>query len=201
MTNSLEIDPRKVSLSEKDIEDWLYENPEVISTHTFHVHEWIARQYKLPSGIPDLLGVDQHNHLVVVEVKNVEINKAAILQVCRYALDLQEIAANRLEYPAYYSSDDGNNGLPPFVRKVVVGPSIDGQTFYEAVACDVSPLTFETSLQLTVLPMRWTSDYLSNRTQAIEELARGAEWARYGEHISDHLKRMEPKWYGDKDES
>lgn len=185
MAKSLNIDPRKVSLSERDIEDWLWENPEVIGGYS-PITQWIGRQYKLPSGIADLIGIDSRDVVVVVEVKNVEINKAAILQVCRYAFDIKLIAGRRMDYP---SRDPGSVLQEPYVRQVIVGPSIDDQTFYEAVACDVQIVTFAASMDLSLRQLEWVEDYRKDRNAEYDRIARNAEWGRYGEHVDDHIER------------
>lgn len=126
----MKIDISKVNLLEKDIEDWLYAHPGVVSRRYENdaIDKWIGRQYNLPSGVADLIGVRGSGRLVVIEVKNVAINKAAILQVCRYADDLKYIVSHRANYP-YVAA-----GGEPQIEMVVVGPSIDSQTFTEAQA-------------------------------------------------------------------
>lgn len=74
---------------ERELEDWLYANPEAIG-----VEEWIGRQLLLPSGILDLVGitdVDCPGYLLLVELKSVPLKSSAITQVCRYAADLEKL--------------------------------------------------------------------------------------------------------------
>jgi hypothetical protein len=135
---SIEIDPRKVSLAESDIEEWLWKNPQALG-----IDAWIGRQVAVPSGIIDLLGYREFqptNLPVVVEVKNVELNAAAILQVCRYARDVQTIAA--------YASPEKEDS---YVYKMVVFKGdVSSQLQYEANAVDVGLYSFDVSLSLIV---------------------------------------------------
>ena len=79
-------------MKEKDIEDWLYKNPE--SLRFAGIRRWIARQLSLPSGRLDLLGfsrMDGVDSLSVVEIKNNVPDERALLQVSRYAYDIQRV--------------------------------------------------------------------------------------------------------------
>lgn len=84
-------------MKEKDIEDLLYRNPSAINVGVFSddllVNEWIARQFTVPSGRIDLLGVYGVNYKlpIVVEIKNTVIDAKAVAQVCRYADDISSI--------------------------------------------------------------------------------------------------------------
>lgn len=175
------IDVSKLNLSEKDIEDWIYDNPDVIYG-TFGkatISRWFGRQYSLPSGIADLIGVRDDEGLVVIEVKNVPINKAAILQVCRYAYDLEEIAAFRMGYP------HTQNFERPYVERVVVGPSIDAQTLIEATAVDVRVWQFAITINVEVSRLYRNQQEQSEMESKLESLARRTEWQVFGKHASD----------------
>lgn len=177
----MKIDISRVNLLEKDIEDWLYENPGALA-HRFagpYVEKWLARQYSLPSGIADLIGVDNYGVLAVVEVKNVPINKAAVLQVCRYAVDLREVIFHRTGYKAIDQFDN------PVIRRLLVGPSIDNQTFTEAEACEVDVFQFSVTLDLAVGVLNWTSDQRVERDMAYLRMSRGPEWEMFGIHRHD----------------
>lgn len=182
----MRIDMSKVNLTEKDIEDWLFENPEDFPTHTEYYDEtpidrWIGRQYRLPSGIADLVGIRKSGLLVVAEVKNIAISKAAILQVCRYASDLEQIVANRTNYN--FKDKYG----APHIQKIVIGPSIDDQTFMEAQACDVGVVRFSANLNLELSETTWTNAAYDNRHNAIDEISRQPEWNVFGIHYSDYI--------------
>lgn len=90
----MSIDPRKINLSERDLEDYLFENPSLVEMpYSFTpVMEWIGRQLHVPSGIIDLLGVTKNNCLVVVELKNAPFTTGHITQVCRYSRDIECVA-------------------------------------------------------------------------------------------------------------
>lgn len=183
----MKIDISRMNLLEKDIEDWLYENPRAIGEsypNETYIAQWIGRQYHLPSGIADLVGVRHNGKLVVIEVKNVPINKAAVLQVCRYAADLSDIVGNR---DGYYRKDSND----PFdVQKILVGPSIDGQTFQEASACGVRVMQFSAELKLTVGQLSVTMNSYSERQQRINEISLRDEWKVFGSHYSEYTPRQ-----------
>ncbi len=118
---------------ERDIEMLLYSRPDLISPLWFGGHgisRWLARQYNVPSGRIDLLGVvDFHDYksLVVVELKRGEIDSRAIGQVCRYAADVRHIL------DAVCSKSGGILATgDSHIFKVLIGGSINRQAFLEA---------------------------------------------------------------------
>lgn len=172
----MNIDISRVNLLERDIEDWLYKNPaDLPPSYTGgKVKKWIGRQYTLPSGIADLIGVRESGMVVVVEVKNVPINKAAVLQVCRYQNDLKYILSERMDYPHLM---DGNE---PAVEMVLIGPSIDGQTFTEARAVDVTVYQFGVSFTLEIDSLSMSNAHWSNVRDQHREIAARSEWEIFG---------------------
>lgn len=160
------IDQSKVLLKEKDIEDYLWENPQVIAFDGLRVVGWIKRQYSMPSGFLDLLGFDEEKNLVVVEVKNVAIDSSALTQVCRYAHDVGIVSAElyRLHTDYKYRNDMG-------VHRVVVGRSIDHQSMYEAESLGVSVITFGVQLSLALNSPDWTSEYRVQRSTAWRQMS------------------------------
>lgn len=179
----MQIDINKVNLTERDIEDWLYANPQEIDSDNLYgpIVKWFGRQYPLPSGIADLIGVCSNGALVVIEVKNVPINKAAVLQVCRYSADMQQIASFRMDYPI--KSGDGQ----PYVQRFLVGPSIDDQTFSEALACDVRVIQFSAHLNLDLGTLRWGRTHRGEIEERWSAISRKVEWGAYGLHIDDDI--------------
>jgi hypothetical protein len=169
---SLIVPSNKVNLSESDIEDWLYENPGEVDTGMGTIDRWLGRQYKLPSGIADLIG---HNAfgIAVIEIKNVPITKAAVLQVCRYAVDLEQIAEFRDRFPRY-------GGAQVAVQRVLIGPSIDNQTFAETLACNVFYVQFKTNFYLTISRIEWPKDYRQELRHQFAVIASGEEWNDFG---------------------
>lgn len=139
-----EIDPKKVNLFEKDIEDWLFDNPD-----TLGVHKWLGRQYQVPSGIIDLWGISIGGAAIVVEIKNVEIDEAAVLQVCRYAADIEAVIYKR-----------SGCKFQPYVNKYVIGKgSVSNSVQYGADAVGVRLFNFEVHLSLVVKgPWSWTRE-------------------------------------------
>lgn len=136
------VDPNKVNLAEKDIEDWLWENP----TTLFEGVKWLGRQIVVPSGIIDLLGYFNDSDCdclrpIVIELKNTEFTQASILQVCRYAADIN-------------SAIDSLPGWDNEVAKVVIAKGApSAQLLYEADAVDVSLCTFNVEYSISVSNM------------------------------------------------
>lgn len=187
----MKIDASKVNLLEKDIEDWLYENPKALPAtwNENYIEQWIGRQYALPSGIADLVGLREDNRVVVVEVKNVPINKAAVLQVCRYQNDLKYILTARMDYPHIVNYNE------PVVDMILVGPSIDGQTFGEAQAVGVEVVTFGAMLELKLSRLSWTSEHLRDVEAAHDAIAARPEWSIFGLTVKEDVER----WYAEKE--
>lgn len=162
------IDPNKVNLLEEDIEEYLYRNPGAVpgswvSGH--RVDRWLARQFRVPSGIIDLLGMcaGYRETLVVVEVKNVDITPDALTQVCRYAADITSIG--------HHALDGRVNGNSWNVHKVVVGPNIDNQVFVEASAVGVQFVKFDVRLSLGTRAIGWNDDYVDGVEEKYKKLS------------------------------
>jgi len=179
------INPNQVNLAERDIEDYLWENPGAIncSEQDWTVDYWLGRQIDIPSGKLDLLGVTTDHFLVVVEVKNVEIDSAAIAQVCRYAKDVDQIAYEGLPY------------YPFPVLKVVVGKgSIPNKIMFEAEATEVKLMTFAVELSLHVSgPWAWNEKTKAEHVKKYSELAQGAVFSGYLEEIFENYIRADDK--------
>lgn len=183
----MNIDDSKIYLTEKDIEDWLYENPRAISTGIKFeslIERWIGRQYHLPTGIADLIGVRENGKLVVVELKNVPINKSAVLQVCRYASDIEEVIRERMGYKfkLYYSRPD--------VERMIIGTGIDRQTFDEAIACGVKVLIFSVQMTLVIRQLYLGSERFDERQKQISAISMRDEWQIFGDHYTQHGYRL-----------
>src|SRR3990167_10182951 len=135
------IDPKRVNLLEQDIEEWLFHNPEEIPLKDgSRVSRWIARQFNVPSGIIDLLGVSNCAELVVAEIKNTEITAEAMAQVARYAKDIQEISSIAGEYTYQFEP-----------QKVIVGKgSVSTEVLFEAEALDITLCTFKANLSIDI---------------------------------------------------
>lgn len=181
----MRVDISRVNLLEKDIEDWLYENPGALYAPRENnaIVEWIGRQYSLPSGIADLIGVREDGMLVVVEVKNVPINKAAVLQVCRYTEDLRHIITQRMDYPFVSLSGE------PHIDMILVGPSVDSQTMTEADAVNARIFCFLASVEIDIGCQVWSREYTDNLYAQRVEIAARPEWDRYGLTMTEDLNR------------
>lgn len=160
----MKINPSKVNLSEKDIEDYLWENPNEVKFNyrgdSFHIDHWLARQFRVPSGIIDLFGVLNTGDPAVVEVKNVPIDAKALAQVRRYARDIEFVMSERY-----------HNGFPD-ITCIVVGESIDNQALHEAQALNVATITFSVNLSLELGTVRWTEEYLQKIWSTLNEISK-----------------------------
>lgn len=129
--------------SEKKLEDHLFAHPEALQ-YPFghrHVDRWLERQYRVPSGIIDLIGIAPgSNQLWVVEIKNRPIKTDALTQVCRYAFDIAQICKacqDQLEnsyqrrFPTVYP-----------VAKMVIGSHFTPDLWDEAEALEIAVVTF-----------------------------------------------------------
>lgn len=154
------IDPSKVNLAERDIEDYLYENPWLVDIENYTVYMWIKRQYAVPSGIVDLIGLTADREIVVVEIKNTAIDAGALAQVSRYAWDIERIR----DIIYFESMGETDLYICPPVRKVVVGKSIDAKTMLEAEAIGVCVVLFSVNLSLDTHGPSWRKEYSEERT-------------------------------------
>ena len=183
----MNIDISKVNLLEKDIEDWLYENPGAIpsgvSWNQGRIERWIGRQYILPSGIADLVGLRENKRVVVVEVKNVPISKAAVLQVCRYQNDLKHIVGNRMDYP---HKRDYNE---PLIDMILIGASIDSQTLAEAKAVGIEVMTFSATVTLDISRIGWSREYNEQVIAQQDTISARSEWAIFGMTIEEDIEQ------------
>lgn len=162
------IDSSRINLSERDIEDYLFDHPgEVFGDGA----RWIKRQFAVPGGIIDLIGQTESGRIVVVEVKNVAIDSSALAQVCRYAYDINEILST-IEYRFRTHELEIADVSHPPVFKMVIGRSVDTKTKREAEALDVYLLTFETELHLNIsYRSNWETGFEGERAMQYEILS------------------------------
>ena len=159
------VNPSKVNLAEIDIEEWLYNNPQAVSTITGPPVVWIGRQFSVPSGIIDLLGKVERgrmSHLVVVEVKNVEFSHEALCQVARYAGDILAIQRKLTDWDNEW------------VEKILIGkgqPSSDIQ--FSANAMDINLRSFEVRYSLTIGgSWNWNSEVAEKHESILDQLVK-----------------------------
>ncbi len=127
-------------MDEKMVEDWLFENPHDVKflRGNVQVDYWLARQLVVPSGRIDLLGRTTSGNIVVVEIKNKQINSEALAQVSRYKFDIRMI----LEIL--------NPIRRPYCYKAVIGlGAIHNKVLYEARALHIFIKTFEYKVELS----------------------------------------------------
>jgi hypothetical protein len=161
------IPENRVNVLEKDIEDFLYLHPEaLILNNDVNIDRWIKRQFTVPSGIIDLLGVTEHGTIVLVEIKNVAIDASTLTQISRYAYDLDHIVgiislgviADEAPYPE--------------LIKVAVGRSVDDKTLREAEALGIQVHTFDVYIRLSLSPrVGWTTEFMEYQRNRYNELA------------------------------
>lgn len=166
-----------LNFTERDIEDWIYDNPDALK---LGIVGWIGRQYSLPSGIADLIGYRADLMVIVIEVKNVPINKAALAQVSRYAYDVQHIVNDFADY-------SWMDGTRPYVQKVLVGPSIDEQTMEEATAMGIDVLLFQAALHIRVSILASTDTVA--RQASLRSFSDRPEWSVLGRKVWEPQSR------------
>lgn len=175
------IDPSRVNLLEVDIEDWLWENPQKIDLGLgWFIDYWLARQFRVESGVIDLVGVCRSKysksvHLAVVEVKNVEIKADALTQVCRYAADIKRACDLSM---ILIGRDDWT------IIKIIIGPGISDVTYREARALEIAVVKFSTSLYLSTNHLSWTKEYSKQIDEKDMELVSSTVISEFVELVS-----------------
>ena len=155
----LELDYQRF-IKEKDLEEWLFHNPQALHHYMGPVNKWVARQFKVPNGVIDLLGVSGNN-FIVVELKKVDIDSSALAQVCRYAYDIENILHNVDPYCDHH------------VYKYVIGKDISNQCLTEADALGVSTMSYQVSLDIELSgAYSFTREYREARNTQYAELAK-----------------------------
>lgn len=181
----------KVEYTEKDIEDWLFYHPKYIGSDNLrdlNIVKWIGRQYNLPSGIADLIGLSEDGALVVVEVKNAPINKAALAQITRYRQDLIYIAERFVDYPRY-------SDRMPKVYAVLFGPSIDLQTHFDAYAMHITVMCFEVRVWVDCASMDYRiNDHREQWLGEIDHVATRPEWEVLGSRRPSFEQTISQIW-------
>lgn len=87
-----------VAPSESHLEQWVIDNPlklgYMLPGFGFYnlIDQVFASQYKLPSGIVDVIGTSKPGYMRVIELKKFEIDAKTVTQVLRYISDLEVVA-------------------------------------------------------------------------------------------------------------
>ena len=182
------IDESKVNLLEKDIEEYIFQNPGVIFTSWGSMNRWVKRQFQVPSGIIDLLGVTEGGALAVVEIKNVAIDASALTQACRYAYDLERVICILKEY-----HDNPENDFPA-ILKIVIGRGIDTKTMREAEALKVDAYCFAVELNLSASQVSWKNEFRKERSTQYDLLREDesilAVIEQYEQQISEPVEEV-----------
>lgn len=194
----MNIDIKRVNIVEKDIEAWLWENPEDVAEVISGASQvrWIARQYSVPSGILDLLGIVAFpfdddwfdEYPLLVEVKNQPITSAAIAQVCRYEADVKHLV-----WEACQVAINREPRRKPEAVKLIIGPGpVGDQVLYEADAMGVCIHTFGVHLSVNLsYRARWTTAAIENHKKTIEASAASDEMKPLRDMIVDSSERSE----------
>jgi RecB family endonuclease NucS len=94
---SIDLNRGRIKIGHYHIETWLHEIPELIQGENLApVAKWLGRQYKLPSGIADLVGIQANGDISMIEVKLFGITRADIWQTHRYARDIEQILGRKI---------------------------------------------------------------------------------------------------------
>lgn len=185
----------RIPLCEKDIEDYLFDNPGEVSFFTndgtnLRIARWVGRQISVPSGIADLLGVTEEGAAVVVEVKLGAIDGKAIAQCARYARDLG-IVFERIRGIA-----NGNFDMP--VLKLVIGASIDKWSMFECYATDTCWIEFSPMLTMSFSRTRFTSEFHQSVRDQYSALAGNLdlfaaydEWEFYCDQVAKEKQEID----------
>ena len=179
----MDIDSRKVQLSERDIEDYLWDNPEKVPT----VERWIARQVDLPNGRLDMLGINKFGAPVIVELKNTSVSSDALTQVFRYAFDIQSILEVKLDYPEEHIH----------VSKIVIGvgePTT--RVLQEAEAMGIRIMAFNLFFDVGISQWGLTFDYQQQRTREHFGLASQDIFSEFVTHTKEELPESPPEEAG-----
>ena len=148
--------------SERALENWIWDHPEQFGT----IHDMtdcygepdtiipfgkvIGRQITVPSGIIDLLIIDEHNKsVVVVELKKGKLDTKPFAQVLRYMYDLREMFLRMYEDCGFPSDSDDQeyryrlgtmhdmcNGSMPEILGVIIGHDITDSNLL--IACETA---------------------------------------------------------------
>ena len=186
-------------VSERDIEDYLYLHPECLG-----MTEWIARQFVVPSGRIDLLGLKRIKgvsvpNIIVVELKSHQINSNALAQAARYRKDIQNAINEKIHDLLF---DYGNSFLwntyceSNFIGAMVVGVGdVDKFTLMEANAIRIDLRIMNLSLTIETGGNIVFKDYFKKeyKTQ-IEEMQENSIIANYPYEIVSELINYRKEW-------
>jgi hypothetical protein len=104
-----------------------------------------------------------------------------VLQVCRYQNDLKHIVSARMGYPHMRDFSE------PLIDMILIGPSIDSQTFGEAQAVGVEVVVFEASVTLEVSRTVWSSEYRKAVSAQQDAIAERPEWDIFGLTVTEQV--------------
>ena len=105
------LSPLQQMLTEREFEDLLVQNPEMLGSGL----KLVGRQTKTQTGWLDLLAVDQDGRLVVYELKRGTLTREAVTQVLDYASYLDTMSSSDLaEHIARHSGNGGIQGIDDF---------------------------------------------------------------------------------------
>lgn len=148
-----------MNFSEKELEDWCYKNPMSLG-----IERWVGRQLVIPSGILDLVGIADEScpgNLTLFELKAVPLKSSAVLQVCRYAADLERLS-----------------GVDEVI-KICIGPGgVSDELLFAADAVGVTLKNLEPSFFISG-GWGFNEEAKTEARSAIDKLERENWWFRY----------------------
>lgn len=156
--------------SEKHLEDYLWGHPEALgmiyAPDPTPEYSFIFRQFRLPSGIVDLLGFDYR--LVAFELKRGTVTSQALAQLLRYMCDLKHAVDRflfecqeheRLRAWAHYHWTNEGADVHNFVRGVLIGNDVEDKNLLIAcAACGVNVYTYRFDGSLYTFEQAYTPE-------------------------------------------
>ena len=98
-------------------------------------------------------------------MKSVEIKSEAILQVMRYAYDIDSI----IQFGGAYKHQ---------CYAILIGPSINDRVFRDCEACNVRVLTYRPSFSIAISETKWKNEWREKRDEQYTELSKSGELAK-----------------------
>lgn len=150
--------------TEKHLEDWIVNNPSHFADcqpgeqfYSAFVDRFIGRQFRLPFGIVDLIGV-KTNTLQVIELKKGVIDYASVCQCMRYVAQIKEIVTY-----AYYDCPDARQ-FNVSVDGMIVGHSFEAKDV-QMIASAAGICTVIYDCNPDTLTYEFSDDYIDYETQ------------------------------------
>lgn len=159
-----------IQIFEKDIEDMLYKNPKKLG-----VDYWIERQFRVPSGVIDLLGVNcvprsKLPIFSVYELKITEPKSEHLAQIYRYASDIENALLKRSEY---YDEEHQKLAYPRVDKYVLCMGEPSNKILMEANAMNIDVKSFEFDVNGIKIHNSWcfTKEFRKEEENKLKEIS------------------------------